>query len=117
MVLGCEEEDETNDMQQTEVQLRVVRLRSSLQELVDFAKGAIANACQLKSGDDQVAIRLSRLLRPLHDANAIVHKTTYAWTPQNFHSGRKASGPLLHQLVACCANLPDDVRLVNSLSI
>ena len=99
------------DIQQTELQLRVMRLRASLQELIDFAKGAIGNACQLKSGDDQVAIRLSRLLRPLQDASTIVQRTSYSWTVNARR--RPNSGPNeLDQLVACCRNLNDDVRLV-----
>lgn len=103
------------NVQQTELQLRVLRLRASLQELVDFARGAIGNACHLKSGDDQVAIRLSRLLRPLQDANSIVQKTTYSWTNLlAFNARRKPNGgpDQLDQLVACCKNLGDDVRLV-----
>ena len=107
------------NVQQTELQLRVLRLRASLQELVDFARGAIGNACNLKSGDDQVAIRLSRLLRPLQDANAIVQKTTYSWTNLlAFNARRKPNGgpDQLDQLVACCENLSDDIRLVKSLN-
>jgi len=105
------------NVQQTELQLRVLRLRASLQELVDFARGAIGNACHLKSGDDQVAIRLSRLLRPLQDANSIVQKTTYSWTNLlAFNARRKPNGgpDQLDQLVACCKNLGDDVRLVTT---
>jgi len=53
-----------------ELQLRVLRLRASLQELCDFARGAIGNASQrIKNGvgDQGVTIRLIRLLRPLQE--------------------------------------------------
>ena len=99
-----------------ELQLRVLRLRASLQELCDFARGAISNASQrIKSGlDDQgVAVRLTRLLRPLQDANAIVQKTSQSWTDL-FATSRRHSGTdaELDQLLACCRNLGDDMRQV-----
>ena len=104
-------------IQQTELQLRAMRLRSSLQELMDFAKGAIGNAVNLKSGDDQVIIRLSRLIRALQDANAIILKTTNSWSATMFTARRRTSpgGPdELDQLKACCLNLGHDARLVSS---
>ena len=44
------------NVQQTELQLRVLRLRASLQELVDFSRAAAGNAAHLKSNDHQVPI-------------------------------------------------------------
>ena len=103
-------------VQPTELQLRCMRLKSSLQELVDFAKAAAGNASRLKSGDDQVAIRLVRLLRPLCDANCIVQKTTSGGSQAAWRGPPPpAAGPAdqLDQLKACCQNLVHDVRLVS----
>lgn len=102
-----------------ELQLRVLRLRASLQELCDFGRGAIGNASQkkMKNGvDDQgIAIRLTRLLRPLQDDNAIIQRTSQSWT-NLFASSRRAFNSEnegeLDQLLACCRNLGDDMRQV-----
>lgn len=108
------------EVQQTELQLRTLRLRSSLQELVDFAKAAIGNASQLKSGDDQVAIRLSRLLRPLEDAIGIIKKTTNNWSSAFGVNGRRRPNcwtEEFDQLKACCRNLGENVRLVRAHNV
>lgn len=99
-----------------ELQLRVLRLRSSLQELCDFTRGAIGNAAQrIKNGekDDGVAIGLARLLVPLHNANNIVQRTTQGWTDLVATSRRRPDSSELEQLVACCRNLGDDMRQVS----
>jgi hypothetical protein len=101
-----------------ELQLRVLRLRASLQELCDFARGAIGNASQrLKNGvgDQGVTIRLIRLLRPLQDANAIVQKTSQSCMDLFATSRRRPNSENdaeLDQLLACCRNLGDDMRQV-----
>lgn len=101
-----------------ELQLRVLRLRSSLQELCDFTRGAIGNASQrIKNGDDDqgVAIRLTRLLRPLQDDNAIIQKTSQSCTDLFTTSRRAIHNGIdgeLEQLLACCRNLSDDMRQV-----
>ena len=101
-----------------ELQLRVLRLRASLQELCDFARGAIGNASQrVKNGvgDQGVTIRLIRLLRPLQDANAIVQKTSKSCMDLFATSRRRPNSENdaeLDQLLACCRNLGDDMRQV-----
>uniref|UniRef100_A0A0P6ENC8 Putative Breast cancer anti-estrogen resistance 1 protein n=1 Tax=Daphnia magna TaxID=35525 RepID=A0A0P6ENC8_9CRUS len=100
-----------------ELQLRVLRLRASLQELCDFARGAIGNASQrIKNGlgDEGVTIRLIRLLRPLQDANTIVQKTSQSWTDlfTNRLATNNENEAELDQLLACCRNLGDDMRQV-----
>lgn len=101
-----------------ELQLRVLRLRASLQELCDFALGAIGNAARrIKNGinDQDVAVRLARLLRPLQDANTIVQKTSQSWTDLFATSRRRPNSGTngeLEQLLACCRNLGDDMRQV-----
>lgn len=102
-----------------ELQLRVLRLRASLQELCDFARGAIGNAAhRIQNGvDDQdVALRLARLLRPLQDANTIVQKTSQSWTDLFVATSRRrpnsATNGELEQLMACCCHLGDDMRQV-----
>ena len=101
-----------------ELQLRVLRLRASLQELCDFARGAIGNASQrIKNGvgDQGVTIRLIRLLRPLQDANAIVQKTSQSCMDLFATSRRRPNSENdaeLDQLLACCRNLGDDMRQV-----
>lgn len=104
-----------------ELQLRVLRLRASLQELCDFGRGAIGNASQkkMKNGIDDhgMAIRLTRLLRPLQDDNAIIQRTSQSWTDL-FASSRRAfnteNEAELDQLLACCQNLGDDMRQVKN---
>ena len=100
-----------------ELQLRVFRLRASLQELCDFTRGAIGNAAQrIKSGvdDEGVGIRLVRLLVPLRNANNIVQKASHAWTDLVATSRKRPDSAELGQLVACCKNLGDDMRQVSS---
>lgn len=98
-----------------ELQLRVLRLRASLQELCDFARGAIGNASQrIKNGhgDEGVTIRLIRLLRPLQDANTIIQKTSQSWTDLFTSRLGNNNESELDQLLACCRNLGDDMRQV-----
>ena len=98
-----------------ELQLRVLRLRASLQELCDFARGAIANVAS-RGKDEATAIRLIRLLKPLQDANTIVQKTSQGWTDLFATSKRRPSSGhdgQLDQLLACCRNMGDDMRQVN----
>lgn len=94
-----------------ELQLRVLRLRASLQELCDFARGAIGNAVRR---DDSLAVRLARLLRPLQDANAIVQKTSQSWTDLFALNNRRRpwNNGDLDQLLACCRNMDEDMRQV-----
>jgi len=97
-----------------ELQLRVLRLRASLQELCDFARGAIANVASRRK-DEATAIRLIRLLKPLQDANSIVQKTSQGWTDLFATSKRRPSSGhdgQLDQLLACCRNMGDDMRQV-----
>ncbi len=96
-----------------ELQLRVLRLRASLQELCDFTRGAIGNAVRR---DDLLAVRLARLSRPLQDANGIVQKTSQGWTDLFALNSRRRPGSgnnyELEQLLACCQNLGGDMRQV-----
>lgn len=103
-----------------ELQLRVFRLRGSLQELCDFARGAIGNAAErIKSGvgDEGVGVRLARLLGPLHNANGIVQRASHAWTDLVATSRRRPDSGEFEQLVACCGSLGDDARQVSAAAL
>lgn len=98
-----------------EWQLFVLRLKASLQELCDFARGTIGNAVRC---DDSLAVRLARLLRPLQDANSIVQKTSQEMTDLSALNVWKRPGSSgnsydLDQLLACCRNLGEDMRQVS----
>lgn len=107
----------TTDAQNRTFDLKLccARVRTSLQEFLDFANGALINSS--KSVDQAVCLRLNKLLRPLQDANVIVRQTYLAIEEDKHWRGTTGDGggapDEMDRLVACVRTVIEDVRQVS----
>lgn len=94
-----------------DLHLACTEMRVSSQEFLDFANGALVNSS--KGVDPAVFQRLSKLLRPLRDANIIVRDTCTTLEGRSYMIPPDERLPdELERLVACARTLMEDVRQV-----
>lgn len=97
-----------------DLKLSCHRLRSSLQEFLNFAQGALTNAARAE--DRKLYHKLARLTKPLADSYRVVLATTQSLDDKGWQViGSVGSIPdALDQLVACARGLTEDIQQVAS---
>lgn len=102
-----------------DIKLACNRLRTALQEFLDFAQGSLVNSA--RASDRTLCPKLAKLVRPLQDSHTIIEKTSQALEDQGWSLSKlMGSSPSstapdeLDQLVVCARGLTEDVRQVAS---
>lgn len=103
-----------------DVKLTIVRLRTALHDLTEFAEGAYGNAT--RSDDHTLAKKLQPLVRALRDADKLIHESSevldaQGWILDNLAREEKVGckpPDSLDQLIACSQTLTEDVRQTTS---
>lgn len=91
------------------------RLRSTVQDLVEFSDGALTNATQ--ANDKNLPVKLKPLVQTLCNANRLIHETIQnleigGWTVEHLAAATSSSGVADHldQLMVCAQTLTEDIR-------
>ncbi|XP_064466596.1 breast cancer anti-estrogen resistance protein 1-like isoform X1 [Ornithodoros turicata] len=97
-----------------DLKLNCYRLRSSLQEFLAFAQGALTNAACAE--DRKLYQKLARLTKPLADSYRVVLATTQSLDEKGWQVGNYtgSSPDALDHLVACARGLTEDIQQVAS---
>ncbi|XP_070492459.1 breast cancer anti-estrogen resistance protein 1 [Chironomus tepperi] len=109
-----------------EIKLAVVRLKTSLHDLAEFAEGSLGNS--LKTEDKNLSIKLRPLVKALKDADKLIHEACNAldaqgWNieylqrleqPKNTKTKTSLPPDSLDQLIVVSQTLTEDIRQTSS---
>ncbi|XP_018330982.1 breast cancer anti-estrogen resistance protein 1 [Agrilus planipennis] len=103
-----------------DIKLSVIRLRTSLRDLMEFCVGALGNAT--RASDKNLAIKITPLVGALQASDKLVYEASNQlqsinWSVEALAQGEdadKIKPDALEQLIACARALTEDVRQATS---